>query len=1008
MSQKTYPDTPSVFDAPLKHLADASKQADQNFSCLSNEMKLSIAREILGQLYKKFPHMVDRGLFKELDRITAILEADFFDQRSPSYLSKLAYSIYFIRKNLQRNTALFPLKDCFDVRLLPSSLQFTFGSKPVLGILAHAYLKDKYEAFDEDHMLFIVRKSISEAQLVRGSIYAFQASKNGIKTLYFEISKKSGLPFSVEEIKRLKVALKREMQFCIEKLVPRIFMTRNEEEVLRSILTLSREIHHVDDLPQGMIIFDQQTSQEAVFTVILVRVCQEGQPSTHECLATLSGDYTYVPERSQIVRYLRKNHPVEASVFKIIIAKDISLLRGDLSLNFYLARQKIGQALIESIGEFRDFNGGIILKQREGLTAFTEAFPDISFQNPDLVENFFYSISPIEAQATLPAASLKVLFGLFLEALNFDVNKSSDYFLKFQCRDEQFFVMIRTPDGNVQESIQRILTSFKLTQIGVITSSVHIQNSQFLGYLILATNTQIREELSEAIDQVLKEWKQKVESQQILRLGLEPTVVSLDPRIGGDQVSSIVLKMLFEGLMRENKEGKIDYGIAKKVDVSFDLKTYFFKLRSTRWSDGSLVTAYDFEYAWKKILSPSFKTPFAYLFYPIKNAKLAKEGEVSGDNVGIKALDELTLKIELEFPTPYFLELTAHTIYSPVNRLTDQLHPNWSFEEREAFVCNGAFQLTMNKRHEGFELIKNPLYWDAENIKLDQAIFVRAQRHQSYEMFQNDHNHWIGAPLCAWDSNFIPQENDEMVNFQSNLVYWYVFNSQKFPFNNKKLRQAFAMAIDRSKLQALFNVTPSVTPMPPLHTQLGVNSLDNLEKAKTLFQEALKEMDICLLKFPIIPLIHSEGPIRNKVAAFVKQQWEDAFGIKCQIDSLEWSVLFSRMTEGDFLVGGMNWQPWVNDPIYTLNAFKNAKDPMNLAKWEDIYYQQILELAERETNLKTRKSYYLQAEEILLEEMPVIPIFNMLTRAIKKKNLKVHYTTSLMDFKWAHFLPSSF
>jgi hypothetical protein len=203
-----------------------------------------------------------------------------------------------------------------------------------------------------------------------------------------------------------------------------------------------------------------------------------------------------------------------------------------LSLNFYLARQKIGQALIESVGEFRDFNGGIILKQREGLTSFMEAFPEISFQNPDLVENFFYSISPIEAQATLSVASLKVLFELFLEAFDFNIKKSSDYFLKFECIDEQLFIMIRTTDGNVKESIQRILISFKLAQIEVITSNVHLQNSHFLGYLILATSTQIREELSEAIDQALKEWRQKVESLQILRLGLEPTAVSLDPRIG--------------------------------------------------------------------------------------------------------------------------------------------------------------------------------------------------------------------------------------------------------------------------------------------------------------------------------------------------------------------------------------------------------------------------------------------------------------------------------------------
>ena len=139
----------------------------------------------------------------------------------------------------------------------------------------------------------------------------------------------------------------------------------------------------------------------------------------------------------------------------------------------------------------------------------------------------------------------------------------------------------------------------------------------------------------------------------------------------------------------------------------------------------------------------------------------------------------------------------------------------------------------------------------------------------------------------------------------------------------------------------------------------------------------------------------------------VKQEWESAFGMKCRIDSLEWSVLFSKMTEGDFLVGGMGWQPWVNDPMYTLNSFKQAKDPINFAKWEDIHYQQILDLAEREINSKIRKSYFLQAEEILLEEMPVIPVFYMVSQALKKKNLMIPHTSSLMNFKWAHFLSSS-
>jgi oligopeptide transport system substrate-binding protein len=1004
MSQKTGISAPQFLPQGIEPIKSTHHSLDR----LTNEMKVLIVQDRLDKIRGKFPHIFDILIFKELDRIGANLESDFINQRSPEHLTRLAYSIYFIRKNLLKNIAIFPLQDWYDVRFLPFTLQFTFGSKSVLGILAHAYLKDKYEAFDEDRLLSIIRKSISEAQLVTGSIYAVQGPKNNLKTLYFEISKKSGLLFSKEEIKQLKGLLKQEMQFCVEKLIPRVFMTRNEEELLRSILTLSREIQQKSDLPQVMILFDQQGAQEVMFTVILVRVHFEGQPTVLESLAKVQNDYSYLPERYQFVRYLRKKHPVEANVFRVVIKKDSSLLRGDLSLNFYLARQKVSQALSKAVGEFRDFNGGIILKQREGLTSLIEAFPKISFQNPDLLENFFYSLSPIEAQATLPIASLKIFFELFLQALNTTLTKLSDFFLKFETHNDQFFVLVRSSDSHLKEILDNFFSSFKLTQGDIITSVQHVQNTFFLGYLILTAQEEIIHQLTKALVQALQDWKRKVESQQILKLGLEPTAISLDPRIGGDQISSIILKMLFEGLMRENKEGKIDYGLAKSVDVSSDLKTYLFRLRSTRWSDGSLVSAFDFEYAWKKTLSPDFKTPFAYLFYPIKNAKLAKAREVSSDAIGIKALDELTLKVELESPTPYFLDLTAHTIYSPIHRLIDQLHPNWSFEEEGGYVCNGAFQLTKNNRNEGYELIKNQLYWDAANITLDQAVFVKANRYQSYEMFQSNNNHWIGEPLGTWDSNFIPQGEDETVDFTSSTVYWYVFNTQQFPFNNKKIRQALAIAFDRSKLESILQLAPAVTPIPPQHRQVqhSLLSFYNVERAQALFREGLKETGLSSEDFPIIPLIHLTGPIRNRVAEFIKHQWQIALGVKCKIEPVEWNILFSKMTEGNFQIGMMGWQPWINDPMYTFHAFKNGKELINFSKWEDEKYQRILDLAGKEASLKLKEAHYLQAEELLLEEMPVIPIFFIAPHALKKKNLCIPHVSPLMNFKWAHFLPS--
>ncbi len=1005
MAQK-FKKSPSVLELP----SSIEARNDLRVEDVTYEIKLSLAKSILKKIHQKLPHRVDSSIFKELERIAAILETEFINQRSPEFLAKIAYSIFFIRKKIDREIALRPMKDHYDVHVFPSSLHFIFGSKPVLGILSHVCLKDKYEAFDEEHVLLAIRKFISEAQLVKNSVYGFQPPKSMIKTLYFEIEKKSGLPFSIEEIKRLKSALKQEIQFCIEQLTSCIFMARNEEEILRNILTLSQEIDHPSDLPQVMILFDEQTPKEAIFTVILIRVNRGLKALSELFLNIQMGDFTFSSERCQIVRYLAQNYPIEANVFKIHLPKDASLLRADLSLNFYLTREKVSSFIVKAIGEFRDFNGGIILKQREGLASFMEAFPDISYQNPDLLENFFYSLSPIESQATLPLVSLKTLFESFLEALRPDITKPSDYFFNFRQVEDQLFLIIRIPDPNFKESLEQLFSSLNLAQGQAVTSTLCLHNTTFFSYIIAIAAKEVQDRLVQSIAATLKEWKQKLEQQQVLRLSLENPVVSLDPRVGGDQISSIFLKLVFEGLMREDKYGKIEYGIAERVDISPDFKNYTFYLKTTRWSDGSLLSAFDFEYAWKKVLSPTFKTPFAYLFYPIKGAKLAKEGVVPVDTIGIKALDDLTLKVELRFPSPYFLELVAHTIYSPVHRVKDQLHPNWSQEENEAYICNGAFQLMKNQPRQGYEFVKNPLYWDAPNIQLDRVIVLQTNRYQAYKLFHKNNSHWVGVPLSTLASSVIPSVEDELITFSSKEnVYWCAFNCQKPPFNNKKLRQAFALAINREELASDFGVELATSPLPSYHSLVSESlcSRFDLEKAIILYKQALEDMELSPRDFPLVTFIYLANHHLNKVWGRIKEYWEKAFNIQCRAIPVEWNVLFPKLTRGDFQLGGITWKPWVNDPIYTLNTFLETKDPINFAKWTSAHYREILYHAEREIDQQKKRQHYLQAEEILLEEMPVIPLFSNIHHSIKKKRLIITIFSQIMNFKWARFESSS-
>ena len=184
-------------------------------------------------------------------------------------------------------------------------------------------------------------------------------------------------------------------------------------------------------------------------------------------------------------------------------------------------------------------------------------------------------------------------------------------------------------------------------------SSLTFEGSYYLGFLCSDPVKEKHEAFKAIVNKTIKKWKKDQDNLQILKVPYS-NFVSLDPRIGGDQDSSVFVKLLFNGLTRISRDGKPKYSVAKSVTVSSDKKTYIFKLQESYWSNGAPVVAFDFEYAWKKVLSPGFVTPFAYVFYPIKNGKKAKEGKVEIEEVGIEAIDERTLKVELENPCTLF------------------------------------------------------------------------------------------------------------------------------------------------------------------------------------------------------------------------------------------------------------------------------------------------------------------------------------------------------------------
>jgi len=186
------------------------------------------------------------------------------------------------------------------------------------------------------------------------------------------------------------------------------------------------------------------------------------------------------------------------------------------------------------------------------------------------------------------------------------------------------------------------------------------------------------------------------------------------------------------------------------------------------------------------------------------------------------------------------------------------------------------------------------------------------------------------------------------------MVYWSIFNTKSFPFHYAKIRRALAECIDLDRLHKIVQVKPALSPLPPRHSQIieaKVNSRADLQES---FRKILKELELCLSDFPVINLIYLTGSIRDQVAEFIKKEWETHLGIQCRTEPLEWNSLFNRLIKGDFQMGNMAWEASVNDPIYTLNAFRNGSDHINFSNGEHKRYQHILSLAEREVDLQKR------------------------------------------------------
>lgn len=927
--------------------------------------------EAIIQLLHRWPDDLEKDLIQDYQHFLGISEKEFRNHRSMRHQLRLLSSLYVMRKRLMRKIPLAPQELHLEMRLLPTCLQFPFSCKQVIGIAIAISLPSPYERFEAHHILLAVQKLIPWSNAIKESFLAFQKPQTSLRLLYLEIEKTNDTPFSLTERALLKQQLNLELKKSVETLSPSIFGNCDAEEVMKSIYLLNKEPQVPHEIPQVMISFEGSSGKNLIFRIIAIRVVKKTSKPLVSYFQALEEEFEYVPEKSSVIGYLGKKTK-EAAVFRLHIPKTSFLLRSDSSLNLYRARQHVYFLLTKALGEIRDYNGGIFAKQLELYSQFKRQFQK---EDPELLEDFFHALNPPEMQAILPLSSITCLFQLFLKILSDSLPREESTLLHTQEKEDLLFAAVRLKDTSFQERLTHALIEAKVFHEINAWAAIKRYDGLVLGYII-RSHPKKNQLFIEILRQTLEKWSAERQNTNLLRLDIQNLPVSLDPRLGGDEVSAVFLKMLFEGLARIDQDGKPALAAAKSVTISNEGLRYTFTLRESFWNNGEPVTAHDFSYAWKKILSPSFTTPFAYLFYAIKNAKLAKEGKISLDEVGIYAPTDQTLIVELEHPCSYFLELTANPLYSPVNHRVDCVHPNWPLQTGKDYVCNGPFYLESMNSRKMYMLQKNAAYWDALAVGLNRIQIFQSTARKALEMYSKGEIDWLGRPSRPWELFFSQQCPRPIEKLSSSVASWCVCNVQHGPLHSVKLRLALAYALDRQAIiRSAQDRTPAFSPLPLIYAGRSAPfTSKQRKKAKILFEEALQELGVDRNKWPSLTLIHANNEVRRAMAEAIVSQWQDVLGITIYTEECDFRDLFTKMTKGNYQLGLMMWRNCVDDPLYTLNAFKDSTEEMNLSKWEDARYQQLLDQVIREMDLKKKKGLMNAAEAILIDQMPVIPI----------------------------------
>ena len=486
--------------------------------------------------------------------------------------------------------------------------------------------------------------------------------------------------------------------------------------------------------------------------------------------------------------------------------------------------------------------------------------------------------------------------------------------------------------------------------------------------------------------------------------GPEPRTV--DPGLLTDSYGAFLALNLFEGLtVWDAGAQQVRPGVAASWEVSDDHRRYTFNLRDdARWSDGSSVTADQFVTAWQRVLNPDTQAAFATLLYPIRGARELHTGQTTdASRFGARAVGPHTLEVNLDSPVPYFLALTADAVMLPVNPGCLKKY-GWAWTDPDKIVTNGAYKMTSWTAGARVELVKNTRYWGADAVDIEKVVALMTPPEEGLiDAFEAGSIHWTGFGGDSLEQSRWSElaSSPALRSHETLLTGYLVFNTALPPFDDDRIRRALACALDRDAIAAPGGrlATEHLVPkgLPGYDPAPGMSP--DLERARAHLTEAGYPGGVGL---PPIEIAVDTAEANVAAMEEVARQWRENLGLDVTVYQREWRIHISSVYEGSFQVARYAWSADYPDASNFMEIFLSSS-PLNPAAWSDDAFEDFFKESQRTTDAESYSRLLQSAEKRLLEQAPIVPLYNATSRCLLDPTIR-GYEDNLLNMHLIKYL----